>query len=177
MKTDTGVTGIDEVMNNLNREVKRMGGASVRGLILAFIEIRRSMEKESPKIPIEFGNLRSSWFVVTSTGQVAETKEPSFKGEDAGRMAADHATVKESAQAEATVSRFPLAIGGFSANYAIWVHENVGANFTGPRPGARSPARRKAGRPGAGAKFYEAALKRNQEKILRILFENVKIKD
>lgn len=48
----------------------------------------------------------------------------------------------------------PVVNLGFSANYAWYVHEMVGANFQ---------------RPGAGAKFFEAALKRNKAQILKIV--------
>jgi hypothetical protein len=49
---------------------------------------------------------------------------------------------------------------GFTANYAWYVHENVGANFK---------------RPEAGAKFFEAALKRNTDKILDIIKKEAKV--
>lgn len=48
---------------------------------------------------------------------------------------------------------------GFSAYYAWYVHEMVGANFQ---------------RPGAGAKFLEASLKRNKAKILDIIASEVR---
>ena len=50
---------------------------------------------------------------------------------------------------------------GFGANYAVFVHEAVDYNF------------KKAG---SGAKFFEAALKRNKEAILKIIQENTLIK-
>lgn len=49
---------------------------------------------------------------------------------------------------------------GFSANYAFFVHENVGATFL---------------RPGAGAKFFQASLNRNKQKILEIIREEAKV--
>jgi len=49
---------------------------------------------------------------------------------------------------------------GFSANYAMWVHENIGASFK---------------RPGAGAKFFEASLKRNKDEIIKIIRNNAQI--
>lgn len=54
----------------------------------------------------------------------------------------------------------PVVIAGFTANYAVFVHEMVGANFN---------------RPGAGAKFYEASINRNHQKLLEILQERSKI--
>lgn len=52
------------------------------------------------------------------------------------------------------IANRPTILLGFTAGYAVWVHENIGAHFQ---------------RPGAGAKFFEAALLRNQHKILEII--------
>ena len=56
---------------------------------------------------------------------------------------------------------FNVVALGFGAEYAAWVHENVGAKFQ---------------RPGAGAKFLEAALKREQNNIEKIIQATAKIK-
>ena len=50
---------------------------------------------------------------------------------------------------------------GFSAEYAAFVHEMMGANF-----------RRK----GAGAKYFESALKRNTEQMKKIIGRNMEAK-
>ena len=55
----------------------------------------------------------------------------------------------------------PSLILGFGAAYAVFVHENLEA--------------RNWNRPGSGAKFFEAALKRNTKEILRIIGNNAKI--
>ena len=47
---------------------------------------------------------------------------------------------------------------GFTASYAFWVHEAVGHNFQ---------------RPGAGAKFFAAALEREREAVLKEIREAV----
>lgn len=54
----------------------------------------------------------------------------------------------------------PAVICGFSANYAVFVHEMIGAAFQ---------------RPGAGPKFFQSALRRNHDKILQIIWENAKV--
>jgi len=48
---------------------------------------------------------------------------------------------------------------GFSANYALFVHENDNAHFQ---------------RPGAGARFFEIALDREKEKIFQIIQNSIK---
>jgi len=126
VRPGTGIKGMDIVMNNLRREIVKIKGRNMKGLIESAIIIRRDMDKTSPLIPIDTGNLRQSWF--TSPLQV--------KGN-------------------------PGLIIGFNANYAVFVHENVGANFK---------------RPGAGAKFFEASLKRNKMLILETIRNNAYIK-
>jgi hypothetical protein len=43
----------------------------MRGLIESAIIIRRSMDKEEPKIPVDLGNLRGSWFTTPLHPQIA----------------------------------------------------------------------------------------------------------
>lgn len=68
---------------------------------------------------------------------------------------------------------------GFSANYALWVHENVDADFVHPRRvsgGVRSgKAKYTKPREGAGPKFLEAHLKMNRDLILQTLADSAKI--
>ena len=66
---NTGLKGMDVVMANLNREILKIEGRSMKGLIEASIIIRRDMEKTPPLIPVDTGNLRASWF--TSSIKVA----------------------------------------------------------------------------------------------------------
>ena len=120
------VTGVDKVLKNLNKEVQAIEGRTLKGLIRAAIIVRRGMEESSPKIPIDTGNLRASWFT-----------DPHYQGEN------------------------PVVRLGFTANYAWYVHEMVGANFQ---------------RPGSGAKFFEAALKREKKEMLAVIQEEAKIK-
>jgi hypothetical protein len=118
--------GLEEVVRNLNREIKAIEGRSLKGLIRAAIIVRRDMDATPPLVPIDTGNLRASWFV-----------NPGHKGNN------------------------PFVTLGFSANYAVWVHELIGAKFQ---------------RPGAGAKFFQAALRRNKDKIIGVIAEEAKIK-
>ncbi|MFA6336264.1 MAG: hypothetical protein WCX48_12085, partial [Bacteroidales bacterium] len=83
-----------------------------------------------------------------------------FTGDNAAKMAIDHAISITDAKQDADQDSDPVIILGFSANYALWVHEMVDAIFQ---------------RPGAGAKFLEAALKRNKNAILRAIADSAKI--
>jgi hypothetical protein len=115
-KGDVKILGLDKVIKNLNSEIHKIEGRTMKGLILATILVQREVE---PKVPVDTGNLRASWF----TTPVESNKNP-------------------------------VVFLGFSANYALWVHEMVGATFQ---------------RPTAQAKFLESTLKQNQKKILEII--------
>ena len=131
VKPHTGLKGTDIVLANLNREIMKIKARSNTGLIQAAIFIRRDMEKTPPLIPLDTGNLRTSWFTT----------------------------------AYKNVKKLGLIIG-FSANYAVFVHEMVD----------KSSKKINWSRPGSGPKFFEAALKRNTKQILKIIGINAHIK-
>ena len=128
----TGLKGLDNVLNNLNKEIQGIKDRSMQGLINAAILIRRDMDETPPMIPVDTGNLRASWIPGT----------PIYEKD-----------------------KFGIIIG-FSAAYAVFVHEMVD----------KSNKSINWNRPGSGAKFFESALKRNEKEIVRIIAENAKIK-
>lgn len=151
--------GLEKVMANLNSEVQSISERSVRGMIRAAIIARRDMEKTSPVIPVDTSNLRASFFTVTSTGKASGRGD--FKGPNAEQMKVEHEAEKAALLTELSYEKKPTLVMGFSANYAVFVHENVGANFQ---------------RPGAGAKFFQAGLRRNIHKMVRVIAEEAKIR-
>jgi hypothetical protein len=122
----TYIKGVDEVLSNLNKQINAMQKGSIIGLIYGAVIVRRDMDFTSPTIPVDYGNLRGSWF---STPMY-------IKGQPAVRV-------------------------GFTAMYAWYVHEKIGATFQ---------------RPGSGPKFLEASLKRNQGKILAEIKKRAKVR-
>ena len=58
----TKVKGLDKIGKNLNKKVNEYEKTSMAGLIKAVIYIRREMDLTPPLIPIDFGNLRGSFF-------------------------------------------------------------------------------------------------------------------
>lgn len=120
--------GVGVVMRNLNKEVNKIKGRSRKGLLQAAIYLRRRMDEVSPMIPVDTGNLRSSWFT-----------EP-FGSKD-----------------------LPAVRLGFTAEYAWFVHENVGSHVHWKRPGA-------------GAKFLQARLEQDQRQILNIISSEVRVR-
>lgn len=168
------LSGIDTVLKNLNAEIEKIEGRTTKGVIKAGIMISKSMDKESPKIPIDTGNLRSSRFVVTAAGvppEASTLKSGTFRGDTAKELATNHTNVIKEQKNKLIALNKPVLILGFTANYATFVHENLEARFY--RPDA---PKGKKGRQGSGAKFLEYALQRNQQKILDIIAKEAKIK-
>jgi len=184
------IKGFDKVMANLNREIQLIKGRSMKGLIMAAKLIRDDTEKTPPLTPLDLGNLRASWFVVTAksipvgksgnfegekSGNFEGEKSGNFEGEKSGKMATEHISTIAEAQgmAAASTKEMPFLIMGYSANYALWVHEMIHATFNPPRKDESKGKRR---REGAGPKWFEASVKRNKDKVLRVIKDNAQIK-
>jgi hypothetical protein len=154
---ESGFIGMEKLMMNLNREVEKIKGKTMKGYIEVSILIRRSSELDTPTVPVDWGNLHNSFF--TTAGK-AESSE-SFKGPKSGELAAQHSAVKAKYKAEVDKDPQPMMILGFSANYATFAHENMEAHFQ---------------RPGSGAKFLETSIMNNKQKIVSLIRENAEIK-
>ena len=149
--------GIDKVIRNLNKNIQEIKGVSLKGLIRAGIIIRRDMDQTSPTIPVNFGNLRASWSMITSNSTVVEGSSPMFTGDAAALLASLHqseAAIAASKARSLSKGVHPVVVFGFSAFYTWFVHESVDDNFQ---------------RPGSGAKFFEASLNRNRDKVLSVI--------
>lgn len=131
--------GLDNVLSKLKKETDAIPGKTLKGLIRAAIIVRRDMEQTEPKIPVDTGNLRSSYFLVTSNGDTMDGVNPGIP--------------KQAVPG-------PYVALGFSANYAVKVHEAVNITFK---------------RPGSGAKFLESALDRNTNSILEMIKKEAQI--
>lgn len=60
----SGLQGLENVVRNLNREIKAIEGRSMAGLIRAAIAIRQRMDKVPPLIPFDKGFLEASWTTI-----------------------------------------------------------------------------------------------------------------
>ena len=136
MSTNTDIKGLNEVLSNLNEAIRDIENRSMKGLIKGAIIIRRDMDKTPPLIPVDTGNLRSSWFTT-----------PFYTGKN------------------------PALIIGFTASYALYVHERVeGAKWGKGTVGAIDWNRKNS-----GPKFLEASLKRNIKEVLEAIRNNTQI--
>jgi hypothetical protein len=169
--------GLDDVMKNLNKEIQKIEGRTTAGLIAASIIIQRASVKENPRVPVDTSNLEHSFFRVIDKRSLGTNK--GFKGEDAGKMESDHARAISEAVEMSLTFPGPLLVLGYSANYALWVHENTEADFTSARliyDKKTHKAKIKERRPEAGAKFLEAHVNGKKSEIIQIIRDYAKIK-
>jgi len=167
---NTRVFGFEEVMDNLNRELEGLQNKTMGGMIKAVAFIRERTEMKKPLTPMDLSNLSNSWFVVTATGVpdgrgTSKFKDNKRTGLTAAKLASEHVAAVEEARAivksmEGTKNK--IVMFGYSANYAMWVHENVDAEHWK--------------RTGSGPKWLEIHIKRSSGKIIQIIKENSKIK-
>jgi len=156
--------------------VDKIDGATEAGVIKAAMFIRRRSQKLTP---VRLGNLRASAYVIGSgLNDPPEASGGGFKGDDAGNMEVGHKEEKlrVKGQTQMLARRGPVAAVGYSAVYALSVHEN-------PKSGAAggSAAADLARQPGSGVplstihskrgqfKFLEQPLKENEGRILDII--------
>jgi len=174
----TGVEGLDEVIANTNEAIRQVENRTMSGLIRAVAMLRKDMDKVAPKIPVDTGNLRASWFVTTSRGSTPAGNSPRFKRTrsvktgagtveepvDIERLVKGHAQTL--AEARAIMEAAPMsqeAISfGFGAYYALYIHEKMNAKFK---------------RRGAGPKYFQAAIRRNQVKMLALIIKEARMKE
>jgi len=166
---NTNVQGFEAVMLNLNTTIAKMKIASERGLLEAAYFIRHETEEKADATPLDYGNLRASWFTTWSKGVAKDPLRLSgrFKNNKRKKLTASQfqtwhtqATAEASGMSAAN-PRKATVVMGYSANYAMWVHEMIGAEYT-----PRGPA--------AGPKWFEKAIDRNRGKLIEIIRQTSK---
>jgi len=163
-------------MSNLNKKIAQWEGpVTMGGLVKAVAVVHNATEKEQPSIPIDIGNMRASWLVVTSKGNVQRGGSPHFKimrrkrkGEttvhkaDVEKLKAGHATAIAYARGAAShgTKKFPAVAFGYGAYYAMIQHETTHFQHS----------------QGQGALWFMKAIDRNKGKMLAKIQNAVKIK-
>lgn len=155
MKARFNIKGLENISKNINKVISDTNEKSMGGMIRAAIFIRRETEKTIPKTPVDSGNLRASWFVTT--------RKTTQQGSNADGAVV--ATGKSLLQ----IKKIPAAMIGFTANYAAAVHE-MGVS------GATAGKVIKWNRRGSGAKYLETPLLENQDKIIQIIGNEIKLR-
>jgi hypothetical protein len=178
------IKGLEQVMRNLNTRINSIPDRTLKGIIRGVAQIRRDMDKTAPLIPVDKGNLRASFFVVTSQGSVTQGASPRFKAtgkkttltaSEMMKLQSVHAnTISEMmSKAKALSSKGPFVVFGFGAYYALFVHEMTTSSGLSKRSLSHMGAVSKRGqaginwtRPGSGPKFLENAVDRNTAYVL-----------
>lgn len=173
----SNVKGLDKVLKNLNREIKKIKKNSVKGLLAAGLFIKGESQKQTPVVT---SNLRNSAFVTVTGGTLISN--PSFSGKDSGKIMARHSLVSAQQKILSDSARAPQARIGYSAFYAPYVHENPRAGKTGgvsPRGTVYKPGKgstRQMYSTVGNWKFLEKPLMENKKRILEIIRSKVRIK-
>lgn len=155
--------GLDTVLKNLNLHIKKIEGRTVSGMLAASLKVKRDAIILAP---IDTGNLRNSTYVVTGgggtkakvkqTGNEGDFKNKSASSDNADIMRSDHNIIIS--QAKNRGAKEPFAEIGFTAFYALLVHESVGAHH---RTGQ--------------AKFLERAFLENKKIILETIRKRAEV--
>ena len=152
------VLGIKELERNFSLEMARIKRATSNGIVKAAEKLKKDMVTTPPSIPEDYGNLKESYYIATRVSNRADS--PSFEGPNAYKLKIDHETTVTEAMAIASSHPPPVVVIGFSAWYAMSVHEMDGnVNWS---------------KPGSGPWFFQAGLKRNRDMILQTVRNNIK---
>ena len=148
--------GLPRVLKNLNKEIAKIEGVAIAGLLEAGLFIKAQSGKV---IPVEYGNLKGSCYVIASDGS-KDNSTPEFSGPKAAEIAAEYSIEKSKAHTRMKKETMPTAEIGYTASYAIFVHENLEAEH----------------RIGKQAKFLQNAMENNHNRILSIITKRAKQK-
>ena len=174
------VLGLEEVIKNLNAKIQKIQERTASGLLRAAIQVRRAAQI---KTPVVTGNLRASAYVISAGGQVAVGQGTQFPFDPQGKLKERHReeirTVQEVLRQRSKET--PIVAVGYSAVYALVVHENPNAGRAGYDPskttykrganmGKLKPAYRQHSRVGEW-KFLQSALSENENRILAVIRE------
>lgn len=67
VRSDLKLSGVQEVLFNLGRELRKIKNKSTTGLVIAANIVRTDMDVTPPLIPVDTGALRASWYADLGT--------------------------------------------------------------------------------------------------------------
>ena len=178
--------GIDKVIKNINKEIEKLEKVTVQGLLEAALLVKGDAQRITP---VDTGNLKASAYVIWGGGKspVKSQSNPTFsrsKGRkgSAKRFAKVAGMQSDIAQHNAVLNQRKkpstnlYAEVGFTARYALQVHERTGASHVKRGKvklfGKNVNAKLQIGQ----AKFLEQAFVQNRNKILAIIIRRARIK-
>lgn len=159
------ITGLEKVMKKYGKAVRKIQGHTVQGVLMAGLEVKDSSMKNAP---VDTSNLRASTYVVAG-GPKEGARRTGTVGERGGKfqssgirtkkvlpatlskLKSDHTTIRGGMLSKVRKSKEPIAAIGFTAFYAVYVHEIKKKYNEG------------------GHKFLERAVKQNQKRLLNLI--------
>jgi len=165
--------GLNEVLRRLNKTIDDIELHTKEGLTEAALVVKADSVR---KTPIDYGNLRSSAFIMV-TDKPADNTSPSFKGPEAGQAQADHSRGLSEGRGIVNKGKHIYnAIVGYTANYAFWVHEMPMIHPGEPRPSRGGNKKRGVFWQGGENQFLLKSLLKNKGRILGILIKWARLK-
>ena len=184
--------GLDKVLRNLNAMTGKIHGKTRKGMTIVTLKIRRDAQILTP---VDTGNLRASAYTIVGGGKKRVTPAmPKVNGAGSGiatkevglgrfktrdksgaRVAIEHQAVIDSKK---KIRKNIYGIVGFTAHYALAVHERVNAKGRRVRTGKKKVGNKRVTLKNAQigqAKFLEESLLKNRKFILKTLKETAKI--
>lgn len=158
------IEGLNRAIKKLNAAYANLQIATYRGLYRGAVLILKTAQKGCP---IVTGNLRASGYVVTlgvAGGGVG--KAPQFRGDDKADMTSNHGNVVGASRSALDKTAGPQVIIGFSAMYALMVHENPNAGKGHRDP--KVPIYKRRSEVG-GSKFLERAINQRKKQVLELI--------
>jgi len=158
---------IDPLLKKISAVYSNIDKKLLMGLCNVQSKMYQDMDHIPPKIPVEYGNLRRSFYAVTSECEVRRGKTPSFTNDrrNATILNTDHSDAIARGLNRAIkfgTKKGPCVVFGFSAFYALYVHEKYGGNI-------------KWTRPESGPGFFQAAIRNNINDALKIMARTVRM--
>lgn len=167
------LSGLEEVVNNLNAIFAEMkGNVSIDALVDAAHHVNKVADTKLPKIPVDTGALRASWFVASSRGD--ETGKRSYKGPrpTTYKKKRTGGFLKQTRPATIAEARINIGaagqvvIAGYSMPYAAFIHEGITGHYQAV----------KWSRPGSGRWFLQEAFNGSKNELIKIISKNLEIK-
>jgi len=127
MNATMRMRGVDKALKRLDREVVQKSKQTRAGLIALGISIQGSAQR---RCPIDTGNLQNSAFTLWGERPSdSNNPAPAMSGPDASTAAHHHAAaLAQEASTLGATSDNPRVEVGFTAAYAVFVHEDLAAN-------------------------------------------------
>lgn len=177
------IVGMEKVLKNLNRVSRRVEGRTKSGLVQGGLLIFRDAKKMAPR---DLGNLWNSGYVVwhkpalTAEEFAKQLDKLPFTGIQKARLTAEREQIMLEDMAKAiraaTHHEFIVVIG-FTANYAIYVHEDLEASHPAKRRTAGMTEEEIGKIKNIGeAKFLQKSLEQNAGRVIQILVDRARIK-